>query len=215
MMRKLRLGLFLLAAFAVGGAVSLALNQGSRLPAPQTTGEALVGGPFSLTNHEGDSVTEQDFRGRLMLVFFGFTFCPDICPTELQTISRAIDELGPEAEEVTPVFITIDPARDTPQRMAEYVAHFGPRFVGLTGSESEVRDAARAYRVYFAKVADEDAAENYLMDHSAFTYLMDRDGKYVTHFPFRTPASVIASRVRQQLVADKTTAGLGAARAAQ
>jgi cytochrome oxidase Cu insertion factor (SCO1/SenC/PrrC family) len=214
-MRTFRLVMFLLVAFAAGGAISLMLNYQTRLPEPQTTGEALVGGPFSLINHKGERVTEQDFRGRLMLVFFGFTYCPDICPTELQTISRAMDELGPLADQVTPIFITVDPQRDTPQRMAEYVAHFGPHFVGLTGSEDETREAARAYRVYFAKVAEETPSEYYLMDHSAFTYLMDRNGKYVTHFSFGAPASAMASRIREQLAADKTTADLGAARTAQ
>ena len=128
---------------AVGGAAVLVLNQGGQGPAVQTSGKALIGGPFTLVDQTGKTVTDQDFRGRYMLVFFGFTHCPDICPAELQVMSAALDALGPKADSVVPIFITLDPERDTQAAMAAYVKNFGPRFVGLTGSSEQIAAAAK------------------------------------------------------------------------
>jgi cytochrome oxidase Cu insertion factor (SCO1/SenC/PrrC family) len=115
------------------------------------TGGALIGGPFSLTDQTGRPVTDADYRGRYMLIYFGFTFCPDVCPTELQVMATALDQLGRQADEVQPIFITIDPERDTPSQLAGYVSQFHPRMAGLTGTPEQIASVARAYRVYYAK----------------------------------------------------------------
>jgi protein SCO1/2 len=120
--------------------------------AAQTSGKALIGGPFTLVDQNGKTVTDQDFRGRYMLVFFGFTHCPDVCPAALQVMSASLDELGPKADEIVPIFITLDPERDTQEVMGAFVENFGSRFVGLTGSPEAIAAAADAYRVPYAKV---------------------------------------------------------------
>src|ERR687889_279470 len=124
-----------------------------------------IGGPFALTDQEGRPRTDADFRGKLMLVYFGFTYCPDVCPTDLQEIGLALDKLGPAGEAVQPLFITLDPERDTQQHLADYVPLFHPGLLGLTGEASAIREAARAYKVYSAKVPTEGG--DYTVDHSA------------------------------------------------
>src|SRR5262245_31946995 len=134
-----RLSILAVAAFAVGALTALAVLPAARervfgpggLP---TVGQALVGGPFSLTDQDGRRVTDADFRGRYMLIYFGFTFCPDVCPASLQLMAAAIDKAGAKGERITPVFITVDSARDTPALLKPYVGSFHPRFVGLTGT---------------------------------------------------------------------------------
>ncbi len=197
----LRLAFIVITAFLIGALSALVLLReagGPSAPSQQVSGKALIGGPFSLTDHTGKAVTHEDFKGKLMLVFFGYTYCPDICPAELQVMSAALDALGTDAEKVTPVFITVDPARDTVEQMASYVASFHPRLVGLTGSEEAVKAAAKAYRVYFAK-AGETNSTDYLVDHSAFVYLMSREGEYLTHFSYGTPADKLAAGIRKHL----------------
>ena len=150
-----RLLTVIVAGFLIGalsGAALLVLSHPSQGPAVQTSGKALIGGPFTLVDQTGKTVTDQDFRGRYMLVFFGFTHCPDICPAELQVMSAALDELGPKADEVVPVFITLDPERDTQAAMGAYVKNFGSRFVGLTGSPEQIAAAAKAYQGGLLKI---------------------------------------------------------------
>jgi protein SCO1/2 len=158
-----------------------------------------VGGPFELTDHTGRIRTERDFRGQLMLVYFGFTYCPDICPTDLQAIGLALDKLGSDAERVQPLFVTVDPERDTREHLAEYVPLFHPRLIGLTGSVEAVRQAADAYKVYFAKVPIGQEAGNYTVDHTAFIYLMDGDGNYLGFFPPGTSADRMVEIIRPRL----------------
>jgi protein SCO1/2 len=135
-----------------------------------------------------------------MLVYFGYTFCPDICPLGLQTMTQAIDGLPPEQQEqIVPVFVTVDPERDTVQVMRDYVGSFHPRLVGLTGSTAEVGEALRAWRVYAQKAEPKDGS--YLVDHSTFTYLMGPDGRYVTHFGHATTAEEMTQRVGEALKA--------------
>jgi protein SCO1/2 len=191
-----RLLLVVTIAFAVGSLAALTLRSGT--PALQSA-KALIGGKFALTNQDGKRVTDADFHGKWMLVAFGYTSCPDVCPAELGAMANAMDQLGAKAEQVTPVFITIDPERDTVAQVSEYVKNFHARFVGLTGTPDEIKQAARAYRVYYAKAEAKDSAMGYLMDHSAFIYLMNPDGEYATHFSYGTPPEKIASTIEKAM----------------
>jgi cytochrome oxidase Cu insertion factor (SCO1/SenC/PrrC family) len=161
-------------------------------------GREPIGGPFALIDHTGKPRTDADFRGKLMLVYFGFTYCPDICPTDLQNIGLALDKLGPAAETVQPLFITVDPERDTPAHLADYVTMFHPRLIGLTGDAASIRKAADAYKVYYAKVLSEKGDDS-TVDHTAFIYLMDRAGKYLGFFPPGTAPERIAESIRPWL----------------
>ena len=161
-----------------------------------------IGGPFVLTDHNGKRRTDTDFRGKLMLVYFGFTFCPDICPTDMLQMTLAIDKLGQAGEAVQPLFITVDPKRDTPEHLKGYISLFHPRFVGLTGDAMAIRAAANAYRVYHKKVEWDDTP-GYTVDHSAFIYLMGRNGEYLGFFPPGTSAERLAENIRPRLAASR------------
>ena len=162
------------------------------------SGAVPVGGDFTLTNAGGRRVRLADFRGRLVLLYFGFTTCPDICPTDLLAIGEAVRALGPDGEAVQPVFVTLDPKRDTREVIGAYAAHFHPRFVALTGSESEVRKVATSYKVFFEKVPLPQS-KTYTIDHAAFTFLLGRDGKYIGLFPPGTPPERMAALIRSEL----------------
>lgn len=161
-------------------------------------GQVDVGGPFTLTDQTGKQVTEETYQGTWQVVFFGYTYCPDVCPTNLATVTTALDELGPLAEKVTPIFITIDPQRDTVEQLAGYHEYFHPSFAMLTGTEEEIAKVAREFRVYYAK-AEDDGASDYLMDHSSITYLLDPDGNYVTHFSHGIEPEKMAQTLRQYI----------------
>jgi cytochrome oxidase Cu insertion factor (SCO1/SenC/PrrC family) len=165
-------------------------------------GREPVGGPFALVDHTGKARTDQDFRGRLLLVYFGFTWCPDICPTDLQNIGLAMDQLGAAGARVQPLFITLDPQRDTPAHLAEYLPMFHPRLIGLTGDPAAIRKVANAYKVYYAKVPN-PKGDDYTVDHTAFIYLMDADGKYLGFFPPGTTAERIVQMIGPRLAALK------------
>ena len=166
-----------------------------------SSGTASIGGPFELVNQDGKTVTQDDFKGKYMLAYFGYTFCPDVCPTELQVIGTALDMMPADvSSEITPVFFTVDPARDTVEAIAEYVPYFHDRMVGLTGTVEQTTAAAKAYRVYYAKSIPEGQPEDtdtYLMDHSSFVYLMDRDGQFVRHFNYGTSPEDMAKGVTE------------------
>lgn len=195
---KLALALVLLGG-VLGFAFGLGPFRGQLERAAVAEGEALIGGPFSLLDHRGERVSEADFAGRLKLVYFGYTYCPDVCPTGLATIAAAYDQLS-EAEQarVVPLFITVDPERDTVEAMADYVDLFHPDLVGLTGSTSEIEAAAKTFRVYYRK-AESESASAYLVDHSAFAYLMDGDNRYLAHFGHDATPEEIALAVRSHL----------------
>ncbi|MDR3523619.1 MAG: SCO family protein [Acetobacteraceae bacterium] len=161
-------------------------------------GGVAIGGHFDLVGADGKPVTDADFRGKVMLVYFGYTFCPDVCPTELQTIAASLAQLGDQAAKVAPIFITIDPERDTPQAMGEYVKLFDGRIVGLTGSAEQIASVAKAYRVYYAK-ADAKGASTYLMDHSSFIYVMGPDGGFRSLIKPGAQAADVAQALRAQL----------------
>ncbi|WFU57174.1 SCO family protein [Bradyrhizobium pachyrhizi] len=157
-----------------------------------------VGGPFALTDQAGHERTDKEFRGKLMLVYFGFTTCPDVCPTDLQAIGLALDKLGRDGDQVQPIFITVDPERDTAAHLAEYVPMLHPRLIGLTGNLDAIRKLADAYKVYFARVPLKDAGD-YTVDHTAYIYLMDRDGNYLGFFPPGTSADRMVEIIRPRL----------------
>jgi cytochrome oxidase Cu insertion factor (SCO1/SenC/PrrC family) len=162
-------------------------------------GAASIGGPFTLTDQSGKRVTEADFKGRVTLYYFGFTFCPDACPTSMLLAQTALEQLGRRADgKVQVVLVSVDPERDTPAVMKEYVEQFGPQFIGLTGSVDEVAGAARSFRVFYRKVPSKDGGP-YLMDHSSVLYLMDRNGRFVQAFTHNSKAEDIAAAVAKQL----------------
>jgi protein SCO1 len=146
-----------------------------------------IGGPFTLEDGNGKPVTDKDYRGKYMLVYFGYTFCPDVCPTTLNAIAEAMDKLGPAASRVQPLFITVDPARDTPAVVRQYAASFGPKVVGLTGTADEIAKVAKAYRVYYAEHRTGPGPNDYSMDHSSVLYLMDPNGGFLA--PMRADQS--------------------------
>lgn len=154
-----------------------------------------VGGDFTLTDHTGATVSTADLDGDYLLIYFGFVFCPDVCPTELAEMAQAIDMLGEPGERVQPLFVTIDPERDTPAVLAEYVPLFHPRMVGLTGSPAEIADVAEAYRAYYRRVESEEYTY-YLMDHSSFIYLTDGSGDLLYLFAPRHTPEDMAETIR-------------------
>jgi protein SCO1/2 len=195
---------------------SAATPSGAQTPPERSAAELMdavmwhrepVGGPFALIDHTGKRRTDADFRGKLMLIYFGFSYCPDACPTDLQQMGLAIEELGAAGEAVQALFITLDPERDTVEQLAAYVPHFHPRMIGLTGDAAAIRQAARAYKTYYAKVPV--GAAGYTIDHSSFTYLMDRDGKYLGFFPPGTPRDRIAEVIRPLVEGSRGAAGTG------
>ena len=158
-----------------------------------------VGGPFDLVDDSGAAVSDRSFGDRHLLIFFGYSFCPDVCPTELSRMASALDRLDDsDVAQLQPLFITIDPERDTPEAMAAYVEQFHPEIVGLTGSDEQIAEVARAYRVFYAKV-DTGDPDYYLMDHSSFTYLMAPDGSNIAVFPYDTPPDEMAGAIRAAL----------------
>ncbi len=156
---------------------------GDNLPAlgrTEVSGTAQIGGPFTLIDQDGVKKSSADFHSRFMLIYFGYSNCPDVCPTTLSLMADTLDKLGSKASSVVPVFITIDPERDTPARLKPYVASFGPRFVGLTGDLASIKRVADLYRVYLKKQPLQGGG--YGMDHSSVIYLMGPDGKFVTYW---------------------------------
>lgn len=165
---------------------------------PQNFVATSIGGPFALTDQNGAVRHDSDFRGKLMLIYFGYTYCPDACPAALTVMTSALDELGDTAKDVQPIFITVDPERDTVAQMKSYASNFHPRLLALTGSVAETTAAARAYRIYFEKVKPEGSSD-YLVDHSSLTFLMGRDGKFLTYFGPEVTADQMAAAIKKYL----------------
>lgn len=156
--------------------------------------EMDIGGPFELIDHHGNPVTDRNFRGQYLLIYFGYGYCPDVCPTELANMAAALDVLGRKAESVTPLFITVDPERDTPQFLADFVVNFHPRLTGLTGTPENIKAIAKAYKVYYAK-AKKPGQADYLMDHTSFVYLMGPDGRFLSLFRGHTDPKTMAETI--------------------
>lgn len=167
----------------------------SDAPAVVMTG-ARLDVPFSLINQDGKTVTDRDVAGKYRLMFFGFTFCPAVCPTELQKIAETLAALGDDAQKITPVFVTVDPERDTPDVLKKYLSSFDPRLIGLTGSVADIRKMADGYKVYFKKMGE---GPHYMMDHSAFTYLLSPEGDLLTLYRPDQTVSQIVSDLRARL----------------
>lgn len=163
-----------------------------------STGVARVGSPFRLTTSDGRVVTDQDFHGRDLIVFFGYTDCPQVCKAGLQALTDALARLGNEAQRFAPVFITLDPRRDTPEKLAQFLRRYDARIVGLTGTEAQIAEIAKAYYVHPVRVENAAAPGGYSIDYQALFFLMDRRGRYVTHFSYATPVAEIVALLKQQ-----------------
>jgi protein SCO1/2 len=180
---------------ALVGAIVFGWYQ-TEYPSADKQARASIGGPFALVDGDGHAVTDRDYRGKWLVVYFGFTFCPDACPTALNTIAEALDALGPDAARVQPLFITIDPERDTPPVMKQYVAAFDSRIIGLTGTPQQIAAVAKAYRTYYQRVGD---GPDYTMDHSTGIYLVDPDGRFNSLLPHDLSGQEMAKRLKELL----------------
>lgn len=211
-MRRLRLILWFAAATAIGLFAALyfanlktraPVGESERSRTAEEIAREIVTGEFALIDERGQPVADTDFRGSWLLVFFGFTHCPDVCPTTLGTVALVMDALGTDGEALQPLFITVDPARDTPDIVGEYAAAFHPRIIGLTGNEEQIAAAAKSHRAYYAKVPVSDATgtgtDKYAMDHSAHLYLMDPDGLYATAFSQADSVEAMVRNIRDRM----------------
>jgi protein SCO1/2 len=195
---------FVLAAVLLGGLVILGagalfalVHRDTPRGAAGTLLASAIGGPFRLVDQNGNTVTEADLKGKWSLVYFGYTHCPDACPTALNDIAIALDQLGPKREAVRAVFITVDPERDTPEVLKEYVTSFDAAILALSGSPEEIARAAKAYRVYYAK--HPEPGGDYSMDHSSVIYVMDPEGRFTASFTHQSTPEEIAERLKKLL----------------
>jgi protein SCO1 len=164
-------------------------------PAKQQAESVPIGGPFELLDQDGTKVTDKTFAGKASVIFFGYTSCPDACPTTLSDLSAWLNAIGRDADKLNVLFISVDPERDTPAHLKEYLSSFDPRIRGLTGTEEQVAAVTKAYRAYYKRISLEDG--DYAMDHTAVIYLMDRAGKFVNPISLRTDDKVAIERLRQ------------------
>jgi len=162
-----------------------------------TSGTPDVGGPFALTDQTGAQRSDADFRGRYMLIYFGYTYCPDVCPLSLGVMNDALDKMGPKGKAVTPIFITVDPARDTPAVLKTYVAAFGKNWIGLTGNAKAIETVTKEYKVYYKRQPLKDGG--YAMDHSSTIYLMGPDGRFVTHYDESIGPDALAEDLKKRI----------------
>jgi len=185
---------FLAGLFVCFGVILLVAGRG---PGPLPQAAAAIGGPFELVDQDGRTITDRDMKGRPFLVFFGFTNCPDVCPTTLFEVSEVLRALGPDADKVSALFVTVDPERDTPAQLKDYISSFDPHLRALTGDPAVVAAMTRAYRVYAKKVPQENG--EYTMDHTAIVYLMDKDGRFVAPFNLKRRTADAAADLRKYL----------------
>jgi protein SCO1 len=188
-----RIAVAVLTIAVAGTAAAFTIHQTSQVNAALEIPQ--VGGHFDLMTSDGRAVTEASFRGKWLLIYFGYTFCPDVCPGTLMSMAEALKKLGPLAEKVQPLFITLDPERDTPEKIGEYVKDFDPRFLGLVGSPQQIADTAREFHVYY-RVRQLGHGE-YVLDHSSFIYLMDRNGTFVSLLNGDLPGHEVAEHLAQ------------------
>ncbi len=187
---------------AIGGLVATALLIAAAsvlLMTGHSHDAPTIGGPFALIDGDGQTITNTDFHGKFMLVYFGYTFCPDVCPTTLTEIADAMDKLGPSAAQMQPIFITVDPKRDTPAVMKQYTASFSPKLLGLTGTPQQIAAVAKEYRVYYSEHRTGPGPNDYSMDHSSIIYLMGRDGQFIRPIPADGTADQLASILKKAM----------------
>lgn len=198
--RILRTAILALIGLGLGGMIALyeIKNEAAAVVKPGGVAGAKIGGAFTLTDHNGNAVTEKLFEGKYKLIYFGFTFCPAICPTELQKITKTLKTLGPEGENILPVFITVDPERDTVEVMKNYVSLFHPRLIGLTGTPEQIEQAKKAYKIYAAKAQDPDN-NDYTMDHSSFIYFIEPEGDLLGIYRTEDTADMMAADIQKYL----------------
>ncbi len=200
-------------AFWIMLAVGLVLLGGvlfftGRMADRQQQQVAQLGGAFELVDMNGHKFTEANLKGKYTLLYFGYTFCPDICPTELTLIAETLDRLGDLRKRFRVIMVSVDPERDTPRVLKEYMSNFGPEFIGLTGTPEQIRHMAKIWRAYYRKAPDE-SGDGYSMDHSAVTYLLDEDGKYLRHFAYATPPERMARGILEAIGAAPAAQGSG------
>ncbi len=190
---------------AVGAALAATGLMLAAIPVPTvaTSGTAAIGGPYTLVAMDGETVTDQAYRGKWLLLFFGYTFCPDACPTTLNNISVALEKLGSDAGKLQPLFITVDPRRDTREVISDYLKSFDPRIIGLTGTQGQIDSVVKEYRVYVAQQKSESEGDDYLVSHSAYVYLIDPDGKFVNVIQGNETGENIAAWVRKEMTGAK------------
>jgi protein SCO1/2 len=176
-------------------------------PARTDTSEVTIGGPFTLSTPDGTTVTDRTYRGKWLLVYFGYTFCPTSCPTTLLAVTTALEELRQDAAQVQPLFITVDPQRDTPKVMRQYIESFDPRIVGLTGTPQQIAAAAKEYGAYYVRHSTGAGPNDYVVDHSTYLYLMDPLGKFVRAFDSETSGDRIADALRALIARGQGTNG--------
>ncbi len=194
--------LYVAAGLFTGGALLFLFPQTFGLnptsgPQVKTSGKALIGGTFSLIDHTGKRVSEKTYAGKFMLVFFGYTNCPNLCPAQLQVMSLALKALGDDAKRIQPILITLDPQRDTVAAMARYVSDFDSRLIGLTGTPEEIRSVAENYRVFYSKEKKNTSTGNYLIELTGIIYLMDERGEFVKHFSFGVKPDQLAAGIKK------------------
>lgn len=192
--------IIILISIALCGGLYFSSEFDPQNPRPsRSTGEAKIGGGFALTDQYGKPRTDSEFRGKYMLVFFGFTNCPNICPHGLANMTHAMNSLGDEGQAIAPIFITVDPERDTVERMKEFTHNFHPAIVGLTGDKKDIEKVENAYRIYASRKDAADQPDGYTMDHSGFIYLMGKDGKYLAHFSYDTTPDEMVKKIKEYL----------------
>jgi protein SCO1/2 len=194
LIRPLALGAWTLCTIAFASALFM-----SQPPALAATSTVTIGGPFTLLAPGGTTVTEKTYRGKWLLVYFGYTYCPSSCPTTLLEIATALKKLGSDAAKVQPLFITIDPQRDTLEVLQQYTESFDARIIGLTGTPQQIADVAQEYGAYYVRHGIGPGDEDYVMDHSTYLYVMDPEGKFVRAFESGASGDLIAQALRQLL----------------
>lgn len=202
MSRNIKTSLFI-ACLGMAVIVVLLISGLNRTSQSVTPTRPDIGGAFTLLNQEGQIVTEADFAGQPLLVYFGFTYCPDVCPLSLDILGDALDRLADtapaKAAKLQPLFISVDPARDTPAQLKDYLSYFHPALIGLTGSPAQIEAVKRSFRVYAAKARETDPNGNYNVDHSSFFYLMDGENRYLAHFTHLMSAEELAAGLAAKL----------------
>ena len=195
-----RASIILTATVVAGPIAADEMPSAARLMDDLMWGRGPIGGPFALVDHTGKLRSDAEFRGKLLVIYFGYTYCPDVCPTDLMAIAQAIDSLGPAGEMIQPIFISVDPERDTPDRLAEYVSAFHPRMIGMTGTPDQVRKVALSYKAYYAKVSEENGTD-YAIEHTGVVYLVGLFGEYLGFIPPQTSPERLVEIFRKELTA--------------